>query len=664
MSAAPAAELSSLLLDVPFVPQTEHLCGGAALSMVLRYWGERDVYAEDWAPLVRGGGIPTEELRRAAEGRGFVAHTFAATWVDIQEHLAKGRPLIALVEVAPGRHHYVVAIGSSGPNVVFHDPAAGPWRVWSPRRWMTASRPTQGWTLLLLPSGPRPTPALADLSTISGPDSSATSGACGALVEAGIDDARAGDTVKAEQHLLSAVSLCPERADPIRELAGLRFQAGQYYDAVRLATEATRLEPQNDFGWRLLGTSLFLTGETPAALDAWNHVGEPRLDEVHLTGLTRTRVQAIYEHLGLTPREVLASRTLTRAERRVFDLPSIAAARTAVEPRTGGIASLRIAVVERALLPQPAALAGRLALDALVDRSSRLTVTSPTGSGESLDLDLRWWTGRPAVSFRVVEPGAMGLPGLVGAQAFWERQTFGSEDSSQRETRIGGTVSVADWWLPSFHAALSMGVERWEGRGTALPLGVDVEQRLFTDRLALRASGTRWLRSPASHGFGSAGFLVAARTSRSLRRVEASLTAGVTGVTSDAPLSVWPGAGEGHARPYLLRAHALVSDGSVSGPAFGRGLAHMSAEFGTRGVTLGPVSCGAAVFLDVARPWMQPDSNSWGPSLVSAGGGLRLRLPGLAGTLRADVAWESARGKPVFSAGWKRRWPDLPAAIR
>src|SRR6267142_130590 len=43
------------LLDVPYVPQSEALCGGAALAMVLRYWGEPRVRAEDFGRLIAPG---------------------------------------------------------------------------------------------------------------------------------------------------------------------------------------------------------------------------------------------------------------------------------------------------------------------------------------------------------------------------------------------------------------------------------------------------------------------------------------------------------------------------------------------------------------------------------------------------------------------------------
>ncbi len=32
---------ASVALDVPYLPQTDALCGGAAAAMVFRYWGDR-----------------------------------------------------------------------------------------------------------------------------------------------------------------------------------------------------------------------------------------------------------------------------------------------------------------------------------------------------------------------------------------------------------------------------------------------------------------------------------------------------------------------------------------------------------------------------------------------------------------------------------------------
>ncbi len=67
------------ILDVPYLPQSEDLCGGAALAMVMRYWGERQVFAEDFAPLVdrSRAGILTTTLVAAVGRRGWRSVPFA-----------------------------------------------------------------------------------------------------------------------------------------------------------------------------------------------------------------------------------------------------------------------------------------------------------------------------------------------------------------------------------------------------------------------------------------------------------------------------------------------------------------------------------------------------------------------------------------------------------
>ena len=47
--------LFAVTLSVPFLPQTEALCGGAAAAMVLRYWGEAHASVDEFAKLVEAG---------------------------------------------------------------------------------------------------------------------------------------------------------------------------------------------------------------------------------------------------------------------------------------------------------------------------------------------------------------------------------------------------------------------------------------------------------------------------------------------------------------------------------------------------------------------------------------------------------------------------------
>src|SRR5687768_13235428 len=119
------------LLDVPFISQSELLCGGAAAAMVLRYWGERAISAESFAHLVdrSAAGIRTDVLMGDLQRRGWDATGVAGRDDLVRRELAEGRPVVALIEDRPGTFHYVVVVAWPQRGVVFHDPARNPFRV-------------------------------------------------------------------------------------------------------------------------------------------------------------------------------------------------------------------------------------------------------------------------------------------------------------------------------------------------------------------------------------------------------------------------------------------------------------------------------------------------------------------------------------------------------
>ena len=61
---AVSAQETNHALDVPYVAQSEALCGGAASAMVLRYWGARGIDAEQFAGALNSSrdGIETGAL--------------------------------------------------------------------------------------------------------------------------------------------------------------------------------------------------------------------------------------------------------------------------------------------------------------------------------------------------------------------------------------------------------------------------------------------------------------------------------------------------------------------------------------------------------------------------------------------------------------------------
>ena len=121
------------LLDVPFISQSELLCGGAAAAMVLRYWGERGISAETFSHLVdrSAAGIRTDVLLDELRRRGWTADGGDGDELALRRELSSGRPVLTLIEDRPSTFHYVVLVGWHERGVVFHDPARGPFIVMS-----------------------------------------------------------------------------------------------------------------------------------------------------------------------------------------------------------------------------------------------------------------------------------------------------------------------------------------------------------------------------------------------------------------------------------------------------------------------------------------------------------------------------------------------------
>jgi hypothetical protein len=156
--------------------------------MVMQYWLraqgrpaglDADVKQIQHALHSRAGhGIYASELERYLQQHGFRTFAFAGSWDDLEQHLAKGRPLIvALKPVAPkpvapkpsgsAELHYVVVVGldseagrasnSELDVVLLNDPAQRKLlkqaRSTFEKQWSGAGR----WLLLALPESPSQT---------------------------------------------------------------------------------------------------------------------------------------------------------------------------------------------------------------------------------------------------------------------------------------------------------------------------------------------------------------------------------------------------------------------------------------------------------------------------------------------------------------------------
>jgi ABC-type bacteriocin/lantibiotic exporter with double-glycine peptidase domain len=161
----PAAEDSGVWLDVPFVKQEKDGCGAASIAMVMQYWFKRqnrtDAESIDAAEIHRAlyraeyRGVYASAMERYFKQRGFRTFTFSGEWVDMLNHLRKGRPLIAALKAPENGAplHYVVVAGldPQAGLVMLNDPARRKLlkqdRADFEKQWSGANK----WTLLALP---------------------------------------------------------------------------------------------------------------------------------------------------------------------------------------------------------------------------------------------------------------------------------------------------------------------------------------------------------------------------------------------------------------------------------------------------------------------------------------------------------------------------------
>ncbi|HEX9899031.1 MAG TPA: C39 family peptidase, partial [Candidatus Methylomirabilis sp.] len=498
------------ILNVPYVPQSEALCGGAALAMVLRYGGAPDVLAEDFEALVEPeqGGIPAGALVSAVENYGWTALPLWGTPVDIEHHLGQGRPVIALIRTGSGSFHYVVLVAWANGWVILHDPKLGPFRAVREAEFNAAWSGSGGWALLVLPSleTGSPSPAVP-------PPSADPRDECGILVEAGVLLAQDGDTAEAERRFLQAETSCPQSPAPVRERAGLRFLSGDWPGAIRLAEQALALDPNDAHTWQLLAGSFFLEGDVEGALRAWNHVSEPRTDLTHIDGLSRIRYSTIAGQLDLPPRRVLTPRAFRQARRRLAEVPAQADSRLSLRPGPGGMAQVDVALQERpSTFGGPWDL-GSAGVRALSDHELTLEAASPTGNGELWTAAWRWWENRPRVSLALAIPGVGGRPGIWRVEGLWERQTYAYRDAPvaggaagmKEEERRRTAICFSDWLGPDFHVEIGAALDAWGDRGSHVSLEGSLETRWARDHLALGGRVARWLSLARGAPFGVSG---------------------------------------------------------------------------------------------------------------------------------------------------------------
>lgn len=647
----------AVLLDVPYLPQSEALCGGAAAAMVMRFWGAAGVYAETFGDLVRAdeGGIRGEDLGRAIETRGWHARSLSADPAFVRMQIERRRPLVALVDDRPGRLHYVVVVGWSGGRVVVHDPARAPFRVWSEEEFIRRWAASRFWTMLILPGSDdaaasfrlKAEAARSRSRVVASAFSRKPAALCDPIVDEGVRLSGRGEREEARRLFELAAAACPASSAPRREIAGLHALAGEWRNAATHASSAVELDPDDAHAWRILATARFLEGDREEALEAWNRVGRPRVDLVNVRGLERTRFGIVGDAVGIAPGDVLTSAALGRARRRVTQLPAIAASRVMYEPRETGLANVEVTLFERSKLPTSRPALAAAAVRMAGDREAAVAVASPTGGGELWTASWRWWEHRPRLAFGFAAPGPFG--GVLRLDALDERQTYGDAGAALVERQRSVAVGWQDWASAVTRWDVRVGADRWLDRGASLSVGAGVERRAARDRAVVSARAATWIGDVRAW---TASARAAWRSTSEFDGTAWHAGAGIALADRDAPLALWSGAGTTQRADALLRAHPAVVSGRVDDAVLGRRLTHAGVEWRQ---WLPPlkhvVRIAPAVFVDAAHAargaaFTDPRAH------VDAGLGLRVALPGV-GVVGIDVARGLRDGRTAVSFGWR-----------
>ena len=365
------------------------LCGGAAVSMVMRYWGPRKSTRKTlrrWSTSPREASPWVPGARR--EEREGVHIRLRALPPMCRGTSARGG-VIALVE-----DHRPPSLcchrGADGDRVAFMIPRS--------IRFARCMRRTS------IGAGGNGTHDAARASR------------------------RRRDGVAGARPRSAAATACGAR----RRCFGQR-----YADAAHLAAWlSTRTRDDNE-SWQLLAASRYLQGDA-GGRDAWNRRDEPRVDLARVDGLSRTSFDVIAGMIDLPARTLLTREGLDRAARRVAAVPAVQLSRVDYSPRENGSATVNVAVVERPLLPASRSEIAAAAIYAATRREAQINVSSPSGNGELWSASARWWTGRPRVEV------ALAVPNLARWKGLWRI----AADGSARLTGSRAPPSKANAGMP------------------------------------------------------------------------------------------------------------------------------------------------------------------------------------------------------------------------
>jgi len=285
--------------------------------------------------------------------------------------------------------------------------------------------------------------------------------------------------------------------------------------------------------------------------------------------------------------------------------------------------------------------AGALALGAAIRRELSVPISSLTGSGEQLSINWRFWADRPLyqVSFSTPAPWR----GVMSLTASREAQPYSA--TLARTIHDSVSFEVADWATRSLRWQFGAGSDRWDGMRALATASGGLRFASSDDRLDAQARMQAWFAE--AHAFQTGQAILIARSSARREGTVIVATGGVHAVTASAPADLWFAGDTGRARPIMLRAHPILTQGErFRIERLGRLVGNGSAEV-QRWWTAGVSHIGAAMFVDTARTARRLAGTPL--TDIDVGVGFRAAYPGRSGALSVNLARGLRDGETALS---------------
>jgi hypothetical protein len=387
----------------------------------------------------------------------------------------------------------------------------------------------------------------------------------------------------------------------------------------------------------------------------------PRVDLIQIHGASTVSHRSILGRIGVAHQEILTPASLELAARRTALIPTVARARADYLPNADGSVEVHVHLLEEA--PSWNAWSGvaGMLLQGLGSRSARLQVPGLFGEGELMGVEGTYQEARPGVGLHFSTPSTP-LPGVATVGGYWGREVYAAGEQATPHSRQGQdseewtrvSLSLEEWVRPDTRAKATLLLERWQDRGRFFGLGASTFTFLSGSLAGLRMEGAGWVGAARQEGFAFGNTEVRWRRSEVPHgRIRVEVRSGVALASGHAPRALWPGAGAGWVRPYLLRAHPLTQGGAVRGGDLGRGLWYGGGEVAGPSWRTGPIRLEPVGFVDLGRLWKTEGEERL---RVDLGASARLRLMGTEGWLELSVARSLNDDASAVSLSWRETW--------